>query len=256
MISSGKTPIPFRTGMLSCNSCHGVTPCHEYPYDDLLGLYHDYRSETYDRDRISVEPSYKQIARQVGKHPKEITNRNTAVEGFFRKNQQYFRGGAMIDYGGNDGRFIPPFAYERFERIDVIDASKVSLHTSVDTQKVRCIADPQAAAYSFLTCMHVLEHVGNPKAFVQQAAQLLEPGGLMYIEVPVDLTQAMRNDLAQRVVDTTITIHEHINTFDRTSIRTLLSSTGTLTLLDDLEEPIDFGWVTAPIGRFLARKSA
>jgi len=43
----------------------------------------------------------------------------------------------MIDYGGSDGRFIPPFVYDKFEKIHVYDASDAPLHSSVDSRKVK-----------------------------------------------------------------------------------------------------------------------
>ena len=184
----------FRTHMLACTICHTITPCHEYSFDDLLGLYQDYRSDTYNQDRISVEPTYSRIVKDVGAHQLEITNRNAAVDEFLRKNSNYFISGAMIDYGGSDGRFIPPFINEQFDNIDIYDASEAPLHSSVDARKVRKITDPKLGIYSFLTCMHVLEHVGNPRALVIEAARLLVPGGLLYLEVPHELNQSLRED--------------------------------------------------------------
>jgi SAM-dependent methyltransferase len=247
--------VQFRTSMQACASCHGITPCHEYSFEDLSGLYHNYRSETYNRDRISVEPAYKRIANDVGSHSLEIKNRNAAVNSFLSRNVSHFAGGAMIDYGGNDGRFIPPFVYEQFEKIYIYDASDASLHSSVDARKIERIAKPRLEAYSFLTCMHVLEHVGNPRAFVVEAARHLVPGGLMYIEVPHELADSVREDFERKIIDTPITIHEHMNLFDRTSIRTLVGSIVGLELIDDAEDITDLGWISGLIGRFLVKKT-
>jgi len=161
----------------------------------------------------------------------------------------------MIDYGGSDGRFIPPFAYKNFERIYIYDVSIAPLHPSVDVRKVERLAAPKPEAYSFLACMHVLEHVGNPRAFVIDAAQYVQPGGLIYIEVPLELSQSMRENFEQRIVDPPIGIHEHINKFDRTSIRALVDSIPGLEIVDDAEDGEDLGWVRTITGRFLARKS-
>jgi hypothetical protein len=244
----------FRTHMQACGSCHAITPCHEYSFQDLLGLYRDYRSETYNKDRIYVEPDYARIAKNVGNDPIEINNRNTAVDRFLSKNASHFAGGAMVDYGGSDGRFIPSFAYGQFESIDIYDVSKAPLHSSVDARKVKKIAEPRLEAYSFLTCMHVLEHVGNPRSLVAETMRLLAPGGLIYIEVPLELTQSMREDFAQRIMDAPIIIHEHLNKFDCTSIRSLVKSIAGLELVDDAEDIVEHGWVNGLNGRFLARK--
>lgn len=246
--------IQFRTYMQACMTCDAITPCHEYSFEDLLGLYRDYRTETYNRDRISVEPSYSRIAKDVGSHALEIKNRNFAVDAFLGKNVRHFAGGAMIDYGGSDGRFISSFAYKQFERIHIYDASSAPLHVSVDPQKVERVKDPDPETYSFLTCMHVLEHVGNPRVMVTEAARLLVPGGLMYLEVPLDLTESIRGDFRRRIIDSPILVHEHINTFGRESIRALVRSIVGLELIDDAEDVVDLGWVRGQLGRFLARK--
>lgn len=245
----------FRTHMQACALCHSITPCHEYSFEDLVGLYRDYRLESYNLDRISVEPSYARIVKDVGAHPLEIKNRNVAVDDFLRKNAGHFASGAMIDYGGSDGRFLTPFMYEQFEKIYIFDPSDAPLHASVDCRKVEKVSIPQPETYSFMTCMHVLEHVGNPKAFVADAVRLLTSGGLLYIEVPLDLTQSVRDDFAQRIIDTPITIHEHMNLFDPTSVRTMVGSITGLELVDDANDIVDFGWTKTLIGRFLVRKA-
>jgi hypothetical protein len=253
--SPKKRPVrQFRTCMQVCATCHGVTPCHEYSFEDLLGLYRDYRSETYNHDRISVEPGYAQIAKDVGSHPLEIKNRNSAVDGFLNRNARAFNGGVMLDYGGSDGRLIPSFVHETFEEIHIYDPSKVSLHPSVDARKIKTVATPQPGIYSFLTCMHVLEHVGSPRAVANDAARLMAPGGLMYVEVPLELTEDVRDNLTQRIIDTPIIIHEHMNAFDRVSIRELLKSIR-MEMVDDAADVIDLGWIRGLVGRFLARKA-
>ena len=249
-----KPAVQFRTNMQACAVCHGTTPCHEYSFQDLQGIYRDYRSEAYNRDRISVEPGYARIARDVGSSSLEIANRNAAVDHFLGRNASHFSGGAMIDYGGSDGRFIPSFAYAQFACIHIYDSSEAALHSSVDTRKVRRIATPCSGAYRFLTCMHVLEHVGSPRELVGEMARLLEPGGLIYIEVPLELSKSICDAFEQKIIDPPIIIHEHLNIFDRTSIRALIHSVDGLELVDDAEDVVEQGWIQGLTGRFLARK--
>ena len=160
----------------------------------------------------------------------------------------------MIDYGGSDGRFLSQFIYEQFDRIDIYDVSNAPLHASVDSGNVKKISAPKPEAYSFMTCMHVLEHVGNPKAFVTEAIRVLRPGGLMYIEVPHELNDSIREGFAKGIIDSPITIHEHVNLFDRTSIPGLVASIDGLELVNDSEDVVNLGWNKGLIGRFLARK--
>lgn len=245
----------FRTFLQCCAVCHGITPCHEYSYEDLLGLYKDYRQDSYNKERSSLEPGYRRIAEKVGSDQLELKVRNSAVESFLQRNAACFTGGRMIDYGGSDGRFIPPFALEHFDAIDILDASEASIHSSVENSKVKKIAETNPQNYAFVTCMHVLEHVGNPRAFIVDVLRLLRPGGLIYIEVPLELNLTMREACLQRVIDPTIEIHEHINKYDRTSIRALIDSIEGVEMIDDEEGVIDLGWCRGLVGRFLARMS-
>ena len=103
--------------------------------------------------------------------------------------------------------------------------------------------------------MQVLEHVGNPRAFVVHASEFVAPGGLIYLEVPHELTQSVGDEFDQRIIDTPIFIHEHLNLFDRMSMRGLIESIEGLELVDDEEEALDIGWIVGNFGRFLARKA-
>jgi hypothetical protein len=254
-LRASQTLVPFRTHLQACAICHSVTPCHEYSQEDLSGLYRDYRSETYNRDRISVEPSYAQIANDVGAHPQETINRNIAVDAFLRKNASQFSDGDMVDYGGSDGQFLPPFAHQRFDTLYVYDSSDAPLHSSADPGKVKKTRTLQPRGYSFLSCMHVLEHVGNPRAFTAEVLRFVAPGGLIYIEVPLALNESIRNDFAHNIVDLPIRLHEHINFFDGAGIRGLVASVDGLEMVDDAEDFVDFGWTKSLIGRFLARRT-
>jgi len=249
-------PHEFRTSMTICVDCHAVTPAHEYSFGELSGLYRDYRSETYNRDRISVEPGYAKIAKAVGEHPLEVVNRNSAVDAFLRKNAAQFSGGHMIDYGGSDGRFLTPFMIEVFDAISIFEPSDAPLHASVVSSKVSKTASPELSCYAFLACMHVLEHVGSPRNFVIEAMRYVVPGGLAYIEVPLELTDRQHQDLNERIVDYPFVIHEHLNRFDRLSLPKLVQSVQGLELVDSTEEVVEMGWASGLIGRYLVRRAA
>jgi len=251
-------PVPaqeYLTFMTGCTNCQGLTPTYEFSFEDLLGLYRDYRSETYNRDRISVEPGYAKIAADVGNATQEIVCRNTLVEAFLRRNASAFAtGGTMIDYGGSDGRFVTEFMFDVFDRIEIFEPSGAPLHESVTSEKISKTANPRAGAYSFLTCMHVLEHVGNPRAFVLDMLKFVAPGGLIYLELPHELDRQSWSDFERRIVDQTYWLHEHINKLSALSISKLIESIPGLSLVDCAENTVDLGWTTGINGYFLIRK--
>lgn len=253
--STNKQADQFRTFVQCCAECHSITPSHEYTYESLSGLYRDYRAENYNRDRTAVEPSYARMAQDVGSHPSELKNRNAAVDAFFRKNSSSFAGGKMIDIGGSDGRFLPSFVHETFESIDIFDVSDAPLHASITDRKVKKVATMHEGVYSLLTCMHVLEHVGNPKAFFVDTLRHLSEGGLMYIEVPLELTEEKRRDYSQRIIDTSTIIHEHLNQFDRLGMEAMIRSTPGVELIAETADTVDLGWALGLMGRYLVRKT-
>jgi SAM-dependent methyltransferase len=244
----------FRTFVQYCESCHAVTPSHEWTYEDLLGLYRDYRLKSYNSERIAVEPSYAAIASLVGSHPEEIRIRNLAVDRFIGASGVEISGERVIDYGGGDGRFLPAIVLDRYRSIEIFDASDAPIHGSVDVARVRRTGMPQLDAYDLLMCMHVLEHVGNPRAFVVEALRYLRPGGLLYIEVPLELTPERRDLFRTRVMDVPIAIHEHINSYDRTTVSTMIRSIEDLECVAEEDGMADLGWTNVTIGRYLARK--
>jgi len=245
----------YLTFMTGCTNCQGLTPTYEFSSEDLLGLYRDYRSETYNRDRISVEPGYARIAADVGNVAQEIVCRNTLVEAFLRRNATVFSpGGTMIDYGGSDGRFVTDFMYETFDRIEIFEPSDAPLHESVTSPKISKTANPREGAYNFLTCMHVLEHVAHPRTFVLDMLKFVAPGGLIYLELPHELDRQSWSDFEHRIIDQTYQIHEHINKLSTKSISKMVESIPGLSLVDQAEIFVDLGWTTGTNGYFLIRK--
>ncbi len=73
--------------------------------------------------------------------------------------------------------------------------------------------------YDFVTLIHVIEHVPNPKKMIQMACQLLAPGGIIYIETPnldSHLYRAEQNNY------TFLTPPDHLWIFSRKSFPKIL----------------------------------
>jgi hypothetical protein len=102
--------------------------------------------------------------------------------------------------------------------------------------------------------MHVLEHVGNPRQFIIDSLVHLEPDGLLYLEVPLELPPTIGKQFQTRTVDMVVPIHEHINQYSDTSLRALVDSIDMLRVLRTEHALIDCGWTTATVGRCLAQR--
>jgi hypothetical protein len=244
----------LRTFCNFCRDCSSLTLSHDYAYEDLVPLYADYRSSTYNNDRISVEPGYASIADRVGRDSIERTSRNNGVAAFLTPFMPSLRNSLALDLGGSDGKFIPPQVIDHYEQTHIFDTSDAEVDPGVLSSSVRKIrSNPEEASYALLMCMHVLEHVGNPRAFVMDSLKYLQPGGLLYLEVPLELDPSIESQFTTRNIDRCVTIHEHINQYSPDSVCRLIESIRTLKLVKSETADIDCGWSTGRVGRYLAQ---
>jgi hypothetical protein len=246
----------FRTTCRLCGNCESIYPCHEYSEAELAALYRDYRSPTYNADRIAVEPSYGRIAQLVGRDEAELKVRNDGVSQFLAPHLKSMESDLAIDLGGSDGRFIPRCLIEHFQNIHILDASDLPVWMPAWQGRISKVSEPAGKGYSLLTCMHVLEHVGDPRAFLLRALEQLKPGAFLYLEVPLESTEELRAQFRERTIDVPFYIHEHINLYTPASIPRMISSIRNIELAAAQESFIDMGWTRGAVGRYLARLRA
>jgi SAM-dependent methyltransferase len=177
--------VAYRTGVdpelgrtCTCGSC-GLRWCAvRWTDDQAAALYRGYRDADYDRERATFEPGYSSDHLNA---PREYL---PDIEDWVR---EYLDPASVLDVGGNDGQNTP-FA---------------------DRATVWEIGQPEpSGTYDLVVLAHVLEHVAAPLDLVRTARGYLNPGGLMYVEVPIE-----------PVMDVW---HEHVQQFDRLSLAALL----------------------------------
>jgi SAM-dependent methyltransferase len=95
----------------------------------------------------------------------------------------------ILDFGGGDGRLLTCFA-EAGAVCDLMD------YCDQPVPGVRYVGRdasslPGAPTYDAMICSHVVEHLTDPLPVLRQLAGNLKPGGLIYVEVPVEVVRRM-----------------------------------------------------------------
>jgi hypothetical protein len=240
--------VEIRTSQRICRDCGFVGPAQAYSFSQLIHLYSDYRSSTYNADRCAVEPTYRQVMELVGKDEKEISFRINHVDRIINDYLDFNAVETVLDWGGGEGRFVPTRLRDRSVTIldysseDVIDPS---------FRRVNKLADGQE--FDYIQLCHVLEHVSEPFSVMKQVVSHLASGGYIYIELPQDRSDS---DLEQFVLHPEKNdhyIHEHLNLYSTASLKALASSLH-LQVLHLQAARTDFGWTQSTIIGGLFRK--
>jgi len=204
--------------MQICRDCTFIQTKIPFRDDDIMRLYLDYRSASYNRERIRFEPGYEEIASHVGHDKVEVQNRNEAVTAFLRDNVVLTEPFSILDYGGADGRFTPDLPGPKF----VYDVSTAAPVPGVK----RVVSESELGEYSLVLLAHVTEHVPQPLQLVQKLSSYVQPSGYLYIENPKEISDEKLDQLASGGHEFEMGVHEHINQYSVKSVRALLESGG------------------------------
>ena len=228
-----------------CTCCLFMQTKLPFPDEAIARLYADYRSDSYNRERIRYEPEYATIASQVGSCTHEVQARTVGLTRWLTGKVNVDSNFSMLDYGGADGKFLPTLPGEKF----VFDISDIAPTQGI----VRIRDESELGSYSYIQLAHVLEHVSYPLALTRKAASFLKDCGYLYIEVPQEVSDEATTRLANGDKTIRLDIHEHINRYSAKAVTELLRSAG-LSLAGIQVEAADFGWTKATIVRALGTK--
>lgn len=231
--------------MQLCTRCFFIQTRIPFHEGDIMRLYLDYRSPSYNRERILYEPSYASIAESVGQHKTEIQGRTAALKAFLDQNLSTNRVSTILDYGGSDGKFIPDIPGEKFV-YEISDIDPIPGVTRIE-------AESGLSQYSLVLLAHVIEHVPHPLDLVRKVSSYVEPGGYLYIETPQEITDDDRKLFLHGASPRDITIHEHINSYCKPAVTGLLESAG-FNVVAVQTGQVDAGWAQAVHIRALGRK--
>lgn len=231
--------------MQLCTRCFFIQTKIPFHDEDIMRLYLDYRSPSYNQERIRYEPEYAKIAAEVGQAQREVSSRKSALSAFLRKGLQTSDAHTILDYGGADGRFMPDIPGSKF----VYEISNVDPVPGV----VRIKSESELGSYSVVLFAHVTEHVPHPLSVVRKLSAHVEPGGYLYIETPQEISDQKRSELQHSALRLDIGIHEHINYYCVPAVAALLEAAG-FTVVAIESTPVDVGWAKSSHIRALGRK--
>jgi len=232
--------------MQICERCSFIQTKIPFTEDAIGNLYMDYRSDSYNQERIQYESEYAAIASHVGICAKELQIRKVGLTNWLKGKVSPGTKFSMLDYGGANGIFLPDLPGRKYV-FDISDIAPADGITRIKTES-------ELGSYPYIQLAHVLEHVPFPLALTKKAASLLEDSGHLYIEVPQELDDDMRMRLGDLDGTMRLPIHEHINQYCQTAVTELLRSAG-LSPIAIQSESVDFGWSKGTIIRGLGRRS-
>ncbi len=205
-------------GLVKCQACGLV---YVSPRPDPTELYALY-GESYFRNSDSGTVGYTNYLR-------DETNIRKTFQRRLKRIERFTPPGALLDIGCATGFFLAT-AQERGWRGQGLDVSHFAVNYAreqlgLDVQQGSLLElDYPANHYDLITMWDVIEHVPDPKAYVQRASALLKPGGLFALATP-DLESFPARLTGRRWVGYKLS-EEHVYYFSLRTLIQLLDNAG------------------------------
>jgi SAM-dependent methyltransferase len=199
---------------VQCQACGLLFLDIRFSDEEMGRLYADYRGEAYTEQRERFEPGYAALNAAIH----DYTQDTSEAERFLAPHVK--AAPRVLDWGGDTGDNTP-FRATAAE-VDIYDLSDVPLAPGVRRVSREQI---RPGRYDLIVMSHVLEHVPEPELLVRPAGEALAPGGVLYIEVPLESLVAGApgaRDLASRKRHW----HEHVNFYTEDALRALVERCG------------------------------
>jgi 2-polyprenyl-3-methyl-5-hydroxy-6-metoxy-1,4-benzoquinol methylase len=161
--------------IVKCSNCSLV---YLLNIPDESEIYEDYYKIEFSKDDYSKDSKFPHLA--------EIYTINDQRLYYLKKLKL---NGSLLDIGSGTGLFLKT-ARDYGYKVEGIDVSQNALafagesfNLNVSDEKIEDLI-AQNKKYDFVTLWHVLEHFANPKEELTKIKKLLNPGGILLIEVP------------------------------------------------------------------------
>ena len=169
-----------------CNGCGLYFYSKRFTESQLEMMYSHYRDERYQKHRQRFEPWYtKKVNFGIGNSQETIALRKANLLKLVNRaviNGTISPPMSIVDWGGDQGQFIPDFQHAPKKM--VYEISNVKPISGVG--QVASIQEIKTVEPDFIMICHVLEHDHLARETVNTISELLPENGLLYIEVPDD----------------------------------------------------------------------
>jgi SAM-dependent methyltransferase len=230
----------FRIALVRCGTCDFVFFNPRLEPSEEAKLYSGYRNPEYLRERRAIEPWYTERLNAGFMDPAFLERRKAALLERLQGHLASDEACRILDFGGSHGQLAK----------DLLPNSSAYVYDISGVQPLdgvtRCadLAECQHYRFDVVICSHVLEHVGSPRAIIEQIHRIAAPNTLVWIEVPQEspfdwnlilrrlvqeaILLALRPRIALRLLRPGMShwMHEHVNSFNPESLRALLRSGG------------------------------
>lgn len=213
---TARNPTPYRDergyAVVRCPACHLYYLSPRLSEEAMLERYRD---ESYFEGGESGYDAYRLQERSL---------RQTFARLLRALEKRGLTGGRLLDVGCGFG-FLLAAAADHFERCVGTDMSGGAVEVArgfADAVYVGGVdAVPPAERFDIVCALHVLEHVYDPRTFLEELAERLEPGGSLVIAVP-DMGSFWRRLWGRRWPS--FKYPEHVVFYDASTLRRLLES--------------------------------
>jgi hypothetical protein len=166
-------------------------------------------SDSYNQERIQYEPEYSSIAPHVGVCKQEVQTRKIGLAPWLRGKVNPETGFPRSTMAAPMEYFLPDLPGRKY----VFDISDIALADGITRVK-----SESELGYPYIQLRTVLIMSHFHWLWPKKAASFLDDSGHLCIEVPQELCDEVRAQLASRGKNIRLTIHEHINQYCLSSV--------------------------------------
>jgi len=185
-----------------------------YPLADLQKIYNEgYRNEKFRGETI------RQAYEKMMSLPPEKSENFQRFRWFIRNISQK-TGCSILDIGSGLGVW-PDVLNKAGYDVWCMETNKESLEFIRHELKIKCVDElPSYAKFDIITCLHVLEHIEDPKSFLASIKGMMKSDSELFIEVPDAAEFGYLKE------DNNEFSSDHVYFFDLSTLNRLLESCG------------------------------